>query len=72
MSSLAPGAEYVLAVVAGNDAALRFYERHGLEVDRRVSGKTYYREVAGLALPERADDFTCVIMRYKSGRPAPS
>ncbi len=62
---LPPGAEYVLAVIEGNDGAIRFYRKHGLEIDRRVSGKNYYREVAGLDLPEQADDFTCVLMRYR-------
>ena len=58
-------AEYTLAVVEGNDAAVRFYCRHGLEIERRVSGKRYYIETAGLDLPDSTVDFGLLLMRYR-------
>lgn len=63
-AELAHSAGYVLAVVDGNEGAVRFYERHGLAIDRRVSGKSYYRETAGLELPDTAEDFALIIMRW--------
>ncbi len=65
---LPSGAEYILAVVDGNEGAVRFYRRHGLSIDRRVSGKNYYRETAGLELPDTAEDFGLIIMRYGGSR----
>ena len=58
-------AAYVLAVVEGNDDAVRFYARHGLEERARVSGHEYYRETAGLEFPAGAEDFTLVLMTYR-------
>ena len=61
---LLPGATYVLAVVEGNNDAVRFYERHGLTVQGRVGGHGYYRETGGIVFPDGAEDFGLVVMRY--------
>jgi ribosomal protein S18 acetylase RimI-like enzyme len=62
-AQLPPGATYVLAVVAGNDAAVRFYRRHGLREEGTVSGHGYYGETAGIVFPPQARDFSLIIMR---------
>jgi ribosomal protein S18 acetylase RimI-like enzyme len=54
---------YMLLVVAGNDRAVAFYERHGLRVERRVDGLTYYRERMGVSFPEGTRPFELVLMR---------
>lgn len=63
---LAPAAQYVLVVVDGNRAAIRFYLRHGLQEERLVSGHEYYRQTAGVMFPAEAEDFRCVLMRYRA------
>jgi len=54
---------YMLLVVEGNDRAVAFYERHGLEVAERVDGLAYYRERMGVAFPESTQPFRLVLMR---------
>ena len=41
---LPASASYVLLVVEGNDAAVRFYQRHGLREERRAGAHAYYRQ----------------------------
>lgn len=65
---LRPTAAYVLVVVDGNDAAVRFYTRHGLHEEDRVSAHRYYRETAGIVFPAEAKDFRCILMRRRHGR----
>jgi ribosomal protein S18 acetylase RimI-like enzyme len=60
-------ATYVLVVVEGNDAAVRFYERHGLREEGRVDAHGYYRETSGIVFPAEAEDFRCLLMRYRQG-----
>jgi ribosomal protein S18 acetylase RimI-like enzyme len=54
---------YMLLVLEGNDRAVAFYERHGLEVAERVGGLAYYRERMGVAFPESTQPFRMVLMR---------
>jgi ribosomal protein S18 acetylase RimI-like enzyme len=54
---------YMLLVVAGNDRAVAFYLRHGLEVERRVDGLRYYRERMGVSFPDDTSPFELVLMR---------
>ena len=68
---LPPTTTYLLVVAEGNDQAIRFYERHGLQQERRVSGHHYYRETAGVVFPTAARDFGCIVMRYRSQPPTP-
>jgi ribosomal protein S18 acetylase RimI-like enzyme len=61
-------ATYVLVVVEGNAAAVRFYQRHGLREAGRVGAHGYYRETAGIVFPAEAEDFRCILMRYRIRR----
>jgi ribosomal protein S18 acetylase RimI-like enzyme len=54
---------YMLLVVAGNDRAVSFYRRQGLQIERLVNGLAYYRERMGVAFPEGTRPFDLVLMR---------
>jgi ribosomal protein S18 acetylase RimI-like enzyme len=54
---------YMLLVVAGNHRAVAFYQRHGLQIERRVDGLRYYRERMGVAFPGGTEPFDLVLMR---------
>jgi ribosomal protein S18 acetylase RimI-like enzyme len=54
---------YMLLVVAGNDRAVRFYERHGLHVSRLVDGLAYYSERMGVVFPSGTSPVGLVLMR---------
>jgi ribosomal protein S18 acetylase RimI-like enzyme len=54
---------YMLLVVAGNDRAVRFYERHGLHVSRLVDGLAYYIERMGVVFPPGTRPVELVLMR---------
>lgn len=56
---------YMLLVVAGNDRAVRFYERHGLRVERTVDGLEYYGERMGVEFPADAPPVRMVLMRRR-------
>ncbi|MGW4930317.1 N-acetyltransferase family protein [Agromyces sp. NPDC004153] len=60
---------YMLLVVAGNDGAVRFYERHGLEVERVVDGLAYYTARMGVAFPAGAPPVDMVLMRRRASAP---
>ena len=62
---LPSAASYVLVVVEGNDAAVRFYQRHGLREEGGVDAHSYYRQTAGIEFPAEAKDFRCILMRYR-------
>ena len=55
--------KYMLLVVAGNDRAVRFYERHGLHVSRIVDGLAYYSERMGVVFPPETRPVGLVLMR---------
>jgi ribosomal protein S18 acetylase RimI-like enzyme len=68
---LPAGFAYMLLVVAGNDRAVRFYERHGLHVSQLVDGLGYYRERMGVEFPPGTRPFGLVLMRRSvAGRQA--
>jgi ribosomal protein S18 acetylase RimI-like enzyme len=54
---------YMLLVVAGNDRAVRFYERQGLHVSRLVDGLVYYSERMGVVFPSGTRPVSLVLMR---------
>ena len=54
---------YMLLVVAGNDRAVRFYERHGLLVSRIVDGLVYYGDRMGVLFPPGTRPVGLVLMR---------
>ena len=62
---LRPPARYMLLVVAGNDRAVTFYQRHGLEIAERVDGLAYYRERMGVEFPPSTRPFDMVLMRRR-------
>jgi ribosomal protein S18 acetylase RimI-like enzyme len=57
---------YILLVVKGNDGAVRFYERHGLEQEDTLDGLAHYR-AAGVAFPPDPKPFELIVMRYRRG-----
>ena len=60
---LEPDAPYMLLVLAGNDRAVAFYERHGLVDAGGVDGLTTYRDHMGVAFPPDTRPFELVLMR---------
>jgi ribosomal protein S18 acetylase RimI-like enzyme len=62
---LAPGATYILMVLAANVGAIRFYERCGLVSEREVDAVQHYRDNMGFLAPETTE-VPAVIMRYRS------
>ena len=59
---LAPGAA-VEHCAAGNDRAVTFYQRHGLDVAEIADGLRYYHERMGVTFPEGTAPFGLVLMR---------
>ena len=57
-------ATYILLVVKGNDGAVRFYERHGLNHEDTLDGLEHYR-AAGVAFPPDPKPFELIVMRYE-------
>ena len=56
----------MLLVVAGNYGAVRFYERHGLEVAHLVDGLEYYGERMRVSFPTGTRPFSLVLMRHRT------
>ncbi|MDQ4053208.1 MAG: GNAT family N-acetyltransferase [Actinomycetota bacterium] len=54
---------YMLLVLEGNDRAIAFYRRHGLEIGDRVEGLAYYQERMGVTFPPSTRPFHLVLMR---------
>lgn len=54
---------YMLLVVAGNNRAVLFYERHGLHVSRLVDGLVYYSERMGVVFPPGTRPVGLILMR---------
>ena len=54
---------YMLLVVEGNDRAVAFYQRHGLQIAEHVDGLVYYRERMGVDFPPSTRPFHLVLMR---------
>jgi ribosomal protein S18 acetylase RimI-like enzyme len=61
---LAPGASYILMVVAANRPALAFYERHGFVEAARVDGVAYMRERMGVDFVPGTPPVPALILRF--------
>lgn len=57
-------ANYMLLVVAGNERAIRFYERRGLHIAEYVDGLTYYRQRMGVHFADGTKSFRFALMRH--------
>ena len=58
------GTSYILMVLAANEGAIRFYERHGFVRDREVDGVEHYRQHMGVVHPPDTPPVPALIMRY--------
>lgn len=61
---LDPGTSYILMVLAANEGAMRFYERHGFVRDREVDGVEHYRLHMGVTHPSDTPAVPALIMRF--------
>lgn len=61
---LAPGASYILMVIAANLPAVTFYQRHGFIREANVDGPTYMREHMGVSFPTGARPAAALLMRF--------
>jgi ribosomal protein S18 acetylase RimI-like enzyme len=57
---------YILMVLSPNSGAIRFYERHGLVIERETDAVTHYRENMGFSPPD-TPPVAAFIMRYQPG-----
>lgn len=65
---LAPGASYILMVIAANLTAVSFYERHGFVQEARVDGPTYMSEHMGVRFPSGTLPAPALVMRFTKSR----
>jgi ribosomal protein S18 acetylase RimI-like enzyme len=56
---------YILMVLADNEGAIRFYRRHGLEVERETDAVTHYQENMGWVAPPGTPPVPALVMRYR-------
>ena len=61
---LAPGASYILMVIAANLAAVTFYQRHGFAQEAKVDGPTYMSDHMGVSFPTGTRPAPALIMRF--------
>jgi diamine N-acetyltransferase len=61
---LSPGSSYVLLVADANTDAQAFYVRHGLTVERRVDGPSYYTSAMGLSVDSAPRGADALLMRF--------
>ena len=61
---LRPGSSYALLVAEANTEARAFYERHGLIVERRVEGPSYYAAAMSLDLDSPPQVADALLMRF--------
>jgi ribosomal protein S18 acetylase RimI-like enzyme len=63
---------YILMVLAQNDRAIRFYERHGPVVERETDAVSHYQQNMAFTPPD-TPAVPALIMRYRSlpNRPSP-
>ena len=58
---------YILMVLKPNTAAIRFYERHGLRIERETDAVAHYSENMGFSSPDTRP-VPALIMRYRPRR----
>jgi ribosomal protein S18 acetylase RimI-like enzyme len=61
---LAPGATYILMVIAANLPAVTFYQRHGFIEDAKVDGPTYMSEHMGVSFPAGTRPAPALVLRF--------
>ena len=61
---LRPGSSYVLLVAEENTDAQGFYERHGLIVDRRIDGPSYFSAAMSLDVDSPPPAAEALLMRF--------
>jgi ribosomal protein S18 acetylase RimI-like enzyme len=54
---------YILMVLAPNTGAIRFYQRHGLQIERDTDAVSHYRDAMGFVPPD-TPPVPALIMRY--------
>ena len=61
---LVPGSTYIVMTALANEAARRFYDRHGLVEERRIpNGNEFYRASMGVQFPPDAEPVPAVVLR---------
>jgi len=61
---LPPGGQYILLVADANKDAQAFYDRHGLVIDRRIDGPSYFRKAMGIETDVPLPTADAIIMRF--------
>lgn len=61
---LAPGASYILMVIAANVPAVTFYERHGFVEWAKVDGPKYMSDHMGVKFPPGTRPAPALVMRF--------
>lgn len=61
---LAPGATYILMVIAGNLPAVAFYRRHGFADQAKVDGPTYMSEHMSVRFPPGTAPAPALVLRF--------
>ena len=61
---LPASASYILMVLAPNTGAIRFYENHGLEIERDTDAVSHYKDNMGFVPPD-TPPVPALIMRYQ-------
>jgi ribosomal protein S18 acetylase RimI-like enzyme len=61
---LAPGASYVLLVLASNTHAIAFYRRHGLQEVAQLNGVEFFREHMDVEFPPGTPEVPAVVLRF--------
>jgi len=69
---LPPDGEYILLVVEANKDARAFYERHGLAVERRIDGPSYFGKASAIETDGPLPTANALIMRFAPSRAANS
>lgn len=62
---LPPDGEYILLVVEANKDAQAFYERHGLVIERRIDGPSYFGKAMAIETDVPLPAAAAIIMRRK-------
>ena len=61
---LAPGATYILMVIAANLPAVTFYQRHGFIEEAKVDGPKYMSEHMGVIFPAGTQPAPALVLRF--------